>query len=392
MNFTDSDMQIKQYDADKALDHDGSEIELQGDGIIISARHRHPFPTEIIQLILNHVRQRDLYTWALASKQFHMIVSPMLWHAPQLPNKVSVDRFLIGVAESSRGRMMGQHIRNLDIEGDSWTDTYLLLLMPHLYHLEHFAINNNETHITNESLQHLPRHCPHLVRLRLDHHDVTPATVHAIAHHCFQLRHLILIDCPAFSIDALALLGTRPLSKLCLLFKDPYNLSATMVRTFATWDGLTHVLIGCVADRTITKQLLATTGWPSLMTFYLFDCEGVDDAALVPFLRTHPSLLRLHLGPRCQITDASLDAMARLLPALTELTLTISHHAQLPSFMAIRRLVRRSQRPLTQITLENCPPSVLDAFPLVTEYSGTMAVLEQKSLDEIRSGGGGSER
>ncbi|CAO3593647.1 unnamed protein product [Absidia cylindrospora] len=380
MNLTGNDdsMQIKPYD-DQSLDQDRSAIELA----IISTPHRRPFATEIMQLILDHVAQPDRYTCTLVSKQFNTIANPLLWNAPQLQSKATVDKFLVGVAESSRMGMMGQHIRKLDMMGDFWTDTHLLLLMPYLFLLEHFAIHN-KTDITNESLQHLFRHCPHLISLRLDRHDgLTYSTVHAFAHHCPQLRELILVSCPTLPLATLALLGTRRLTKLCLFFHHQHCLTTDMVRAFATWDTLTDVLLANVTEP-ITKQLMATNSWPLLTTFYVFDCHGIDDATLIPFLQSHPSLSRLHLGPSCENTDASLDAIATCLPALTVLTLTL--HRYLSSSTAIRRLVARCPA-LTLLTLEHSTRRTLDDFPEVSEHPGATAIFTQKALDEIRCAG-----
>ncbi|CAO3593728.1 unnamed protein product [Absidia cylindrospora] len=314
-------------------------------------------------MIVDHVsdfHQRDLHACSLVNKQFHEVTNPLLWRAPKLDNDLALNRLITYLIDAESPSHLTNQIRSLTLHGEHWTDTYLLLLLPYIRHLETLNIGDstnkdNITKITNESLKHLPRHCRRLEELDVSRCYLSKSFYLELGQHCHQLRALALEHCPNLPPDIFKLLDACLLDCVYLDYQYPPlgKLYGELVTDMARLDRLNSLTMKGL-DAANTKQLVAqnTTTWPYLYRLHLDHCDMLDDTTLIPFLRSHPELYNIDLSSGSSIvgvTDATLDAMTEHLPDLDYLSLT---NVSNTSPEAIRRLVRGALK-LTTLALEN---------------------------------------
>lgn len=125
----------------------------------------------------------------IVDNAFYAIVNRLLWSEPVLTN---LQRFLDCLAATEQP--LGHYVRNLHLDNTVCTDHQLLLLMPHIQHLETLSIENDyhatasPPLITNTSLQHLSQ----LTSLSFYFVHLSEPTVRGFGQHCRQLCELIV--------------------------------------------------------------------------------------------------------------------------------------------------------------------------------------------------------
>ncbi|CAO3588586.1 unnamed protein product [Absidia cylindrospora] len=401
--------QMKRY----AEDHEKSTIQVKPDGTGIITPSFRPLPNEILariidyvlelpngQLFLRHIyqhtQQRDLYTWTLVNRQFYAIANPLLWQEQLLDGMVQPGHMqrLLDCLAVTQQHSLGHYIRTLSFNDTSCTNDEFLRLMPYIRHLTSLKIENmtfatNLHAITNQSLQHFPRHCPHLTSLTLINIYLSQATIHTIGQHCHQLVDFTLISADGLWFDTFCALSCCPLEKLTLTydadqFRDDEQrkttggiLTENMVMDMTRFQDLTHLILKGFA----TCSLIITQNnnnnnicWPCLNTLELGDGDTIDDTTWIHFMQLHPHLASIELS-NAHLTDASLDAMAVYLGDLSSL---VFNHVDGISSVGVRRLIRNC----TQLVYAgfNACGNIVDT----SGYHNLAWHLDRNAMDDIR--------
>ncbi|CAO3593748.1 unnamed protein product [Absidia cylindrospora] len=370
------------------LDQRRSKIELKDDGTLIITPHFRQFPTEIISLIVHHVLSQQhphsLYQYTLVNRQFYTEVNPLLWKSPNIQTEGGLDLFSCALMQSP----MGNHIRQLHVRGEYWTDIYFSLLMPHLRHLEAITIDDT-TAITDACLRHLPRHCPKLTSVTLAQRAMSPVVCKALGQHCHHLDHLALeLDSSSDSSPTvLEALEGCPLARISINFSGQADAtSEEIIADLSRFRLLTHLEFNKVAP-TSTKQLFLikrlTPAWPQLTSLSLVKCRLIEDADLIPFLQSHPGLTDIRLGGGGQYTDEALYVMSVCLPQLAKVSLAYNQRI---TSEGVRRLIRNCHY-LVSFTSRSCnqlSPADFPEAPDPWDEPQRVCKLRKKQMDRIR--------
>ncbi|CAO3588486.1 unnamed protein product [Absidia cylindrospora] len=332
----------------------------------------------------------------------------VIQHAPQsivvacaiLGNDTASALFLSGMIHTStRTKVVGQYTRQLSLRGRYWTDTRFTRLLPHVRGLEHLIICSRAT-ITDASFQHLARHCQQLKTLEICSATLTQPSFLALGHYGHQLERLRLHYCAGLPSNLFDLISTCPLQVLEL--ECPTSAAGdddddehmwltggiqkchrlTSLKIYGPSAKTIHHLLHQASSTTTTSDSNSNTSscWPQLTKLDLMNCNMIDDATLVPFIKSHPHLQDLHLEASC-FTDASLDAMASdALPQLACVYFTKNPHI---SSNGVRRLVWHGLG-LVSVKIFGCRHIQSAHFP-VPRFSYTKeVVMDQAVIDMTR--------
>ncbi|ORZ07177.1 hypothetical protein BCR42DRAFT_426465 [Absidia repens] len=291
-------------------------------------------------------------------------------------------RFLDGLIEATRSSsssMVGHFIQHIQLAGPFWTDTTLLVLLKHVPRLTCLAIGC-KTGITDTSIQHLGRHCPHLTGLSLDRVPVTQLAMDAIGQQCRHLRQLSLASCHALGSHTFAALVHCPLQDVTLRSPSPWMMTHVGIKDVMQGiHGVTHLALPGSHTAFIEQLLLllsssspATTNnhhhhqqllLPHLESLTISHYQGKpmtpgDPAALIPFLQTHGSGRLKELGLCFGVfSDSTVDALvaALLLESQQKLGILVLRWdgTRSVSVHAIRRLIQQCPR-LRYMSLAMC--------------------------------------
>ncbi|ORZ07333.1 hypothetical protein BCR42DRAFT_495918 [Absidia repens] len=356
-HFTRGDTKkIRRY-AEEIVHHERSTIQVKPDGTVVITPHPRQLPNEILACIIDHVaepldpydpvchrpwfeEQNDLYTCTLVNKQFYSVANHLLWQEPKLKvGRRHMQRLLDCLAATEQP--MGQSIRRLVLRNTTCDDYKLLLLMPHIPHLESLSIENVDftdevSPITSRCLEHLPPHCPRLTSIELNNIQMMSDTCHEIVQYCHHLTE-ITVYCG-------------------------YELM-TFANDF---------------QRNIKKRDSTMVLWPHLKKLRLEDALDIDSATFIYFIETHPHLQLIHLGGAL-LTDASLDAMTVFLPNLRKLYL--SDASELSSG-GVRRFIQNCQE-LVRVELRQCEFVISDLLE-THDDDGDHLYLNENDIAKIR--------
>ncbi|CAO3593727.1 unnamed protein product [Absidia cylindrospora] len=385
LNVEVDDIVRRMRDATEILGRNTNTFKCQPDGtIVIQPRYRQ-FPTEIVAMIVDHVcdfdDQRDLHACSLVNKQFHKVSNPLLWQSPKLNNELSLDRLVTYLSVAESPSLLTKQIQTLRVHGKHWTDAYLLLLLPYLRHLETLNIGDytskyNTTNITDQSLKHLPRHCRRLKLLDMTRISLSHQFFLHLGQHCPQFNALALDHCPHLPPNIFKLLDACPLDCVFFNYQDsPLGIMyGELVTDIAQLDSITtltpHGLSSLHTKLLIDQATSRPSSWPHLSELTLSNATTLDDATLIPFLRSHPRLDDILLSSAHSIrgvTDATLDAMVTSLPDLSKVSLTNFPNTSPDGF---RRLVRGAPK--------------LQLLTLVNACHVDNKVLDPTALDKVR--------
>ncbi|CAO3593729.1 unnamed protein product [Absidia cylindrospora] len=349
-------------------------------------------------MIVDHVcdfdDQRDLHACSFVNKQFHMVANPLLWNDPQLLDSTALNRLVRYLSDAESPSQLTNQIKSLTLDGKHWTDAYLLLLLPHLRHLENLRIGDSAsdditTSLTYESFYHLPRHCRQLKELDVSRSYLSESVYLELGQHCHQLCVItidhsmflppnifeLLAACPLTSIwidyheSPLGVLGAE--GDRLVAMAQPGQMDfltfSQLVTDLPHFHHLAYLSINGLRSSNVER--LFTFSWPKLVKLHLDDCSTLDDATLIPFLQAHSHLDDISLsGSNIPgVTNATLDTMAASLPHLRHLNLI-----NLPntSLGGMRRLVRGAP--------------YLASLKLVNACDTGNKILDQSALDKVR--------
>ncbi|ORZ07180.1 hypothetical protein BCR42DRAFT_426468 [Absidia repens] len=359
-------------------------------------------PAEIVSAILHHVVEKDYYACSLINRSFYKATNPLLWQAPTLRNGSKAQLFMKCLVEAQQQQQqhhhVGKHIRRLT-SNVPWTDTDLLqLILPHMSHLEHLALETAKN-ISDISMEPIAQHCPHLITLHLNGSLITQQTMNALGQHCHQLTNLILDYAPHLSPNTLT-----PLVHRCPLRKVLLSAYAATGGTWMTVDetvkdllcfrGLTSLtILGSspeVLKSVLLQQQQQQVSWPELTVLNLDDgSRDVGDSDFIPFLQIHPGLTELSLT-RCELTSATVMAMAAHLPNLSLVDVSQNGYQSL-STTSVRHMVRQCPL-LTSLDLSDSGLEIND-FPeleMLWDHPAYLYTLKlkQDAIERIRSAPG----
>ncbi|CAO3593744.1 unnamed protein product [Absidia cylindrospora] len=428
------DFEYSKRDIHEILDYTSNTIEHQPDGSVIITPHLRQFPTEIIASIAHHlVDQADLYRCTLVNQQFYAVVNPMLWRAPYLWNKPSLQRFLTCLVDAEQPCIVRQRIRKLEVSGTHWTDLHLSMLIPYLRCLEDFTMDNNyDTEITNTSLEMLPRHCPNLRSFSVHcFHRLGTSMLETLSQHAHQLRAFTFYHSNRSPVTALDQLAKCPLLEDLTIYSTNWR-QFPMIK-LKKMHRLTHLTIRSDKDDYLDdysddgvdddddddsdddgdndsddddgdKRLsgvalfnfnnsydTVTDGhaslslhWPHLTHFSFHNgtrSTTLDDVQLIRFLQSHPQLQYLKLVGG-DYTDHALDVMTTtsLVPLVSSLHLRNNFNIT-PN--GARRLIQNWPQ-LTSLTFDICFRIQRSHFPESSYKDRHCVKLDRKAMDNVR--------
>ncbi|CAO3593638.1 unnamed protein product [Absidia cylindrospora] len=408
-HFTRGDAkQMKRY-AEELLQHERSTIKVKSDGTVIITPHPRQLPNEILEHIINYLleetdsnmhrpdsrqmdQQLDLCTCTLVNKQFYAIAHPLLWREPVFEfDPTQLQRMLDCLATATTKQPPGHHIKRLELDFITCTDTELLLLMTHIPHLETLSLanpNGTDTYlpITSTSLQHLPRYCSKLTSLSLSHIRLSEATIRAVGQHCHQLTKLELYCVVGLRDDFLSALSNCPLKKIRYCHVGERILTEKLVMDMTRFQDLTELNLTIFEPSSVIMTIAnnTTAPWPRLKILNLGQCDAIDDATFICFIKSHPHLQVIRLDG-ATLTDASLDAMAVSLRDLRRLILIKVNSI---SSGGVRRWIHNSCQRLVSAKFQDCDQIVArDVLETYNDHVGFLN-LNEHDIAKIRSAQG----
>ncbi|ORZ07391.1 hypothetical protein BCR42DRAFT_426176 [Absidia repens] len=326
--FTGDDTKQIQRHIENSLQHERNTIQVRPDGTVIITPHFRQLPNEIQARNINHVdeasqrhpyliddsrpfdQRQDPYTCTLVNKRFHLEANPSLRQEPVLDVEPTNLQPLLDCLAATE-QPLRYHTSRLLLKNTTCTDTELLLLMPHIRHLETLSIKNVDSTndfspITDTSVQHLPRYCSQLTSLEIHNIHLSGATIRSIARHCRQLTEL----------------------------------------TVHPGEGLMP-LANTLQHRKTENDL--TTPWPHLKKLSLGHCYDVKHIIFIYFIEGHPHLQCIRLED-ATLKDESLTDMAFRLRDLRELVLVRVNRI---TSGGVRRFIQKAQR-LVRVECREC--------------------------------------
>ncbi|ORZ11595.1 hypothetical protein BCR42DRAFT_421396 [Absidia repens] len=345
-------------------------------------------PAEIFALIMDQVSTEDLLACTLINRSFYSVANPILWRSPRIRTDTTAHLFLQSIMASSSSsprKQVGRHIRHVFLHSRYWTDATLLQLLEHAEGLEVLDIYS-ASRVTDESLVHLPRHCPRLQSLYLIASRISQPTFVALGQHTKDLRRLNLLLCNHLSWRLFSTLVACPLEELALsidklvdIHDDDIQVTTKRIAyDLIRLDRLKDLRLHGVSRlfmKELSQLIAATTenSWPNLSKCSLAGYSGSGDDVgddmdddnsssmdehVIRFIESHRGLTCLHL-PDIGITDTTLDAIGKLL-STSLLSLNVSYNDQV-SAITLRRLVHQCPL-LTNVSINYCKIDA-SAFP-----------------------------
>ncbi|CAO3601066.1 unnamed protein product [Absidia cylindrospora] len=354
--ITDTTKQNKRSARD-ILDDDTSTVEFYPNGTILIRPRPHHLPPGLGSLIVRHLSsQHDLHAFALVNKLCYSEANPLLWKEPKIQNETTL-RLVITSLTDRRTSPIWKYF--------SWT-----------------AIVARR--ITNQSFQHVARHCPKLLTLRLSYFQATGQSLAPLAHHCPQLHHISFNFSPSFSPDVWIALASFPRLEILSITLDPVwqrNMDSLLDLTLLRH--LTRLDISYASPGTKDSLLTAASTnvtWPHFTHLHII-CSTGKNATFIQFMQSHSHIQDLKLGGS-DINDIVLDAMAPALPHLTRVEFDMLYGISADGVLG---LVRQAPQ-LTFVKLSSCGKLFDKDAPDYQYKMSRLIVLDQVKLDRIRSG------
>lgn len=266
-------------------------------------------------------------------------MNPVLWRTIHVHNQIFFTKLVAGLL-TSPDKSLGQHVRFVDIDV-TMTDSHLLLFTKHLPLLKKLKLFD-ASGITDTGIDYLAQYCPHLKSLYITNGspEITAHAVRTIGQRFTELCSIYLCRCRGISPSGgtFSALKACPLRKLYLdvgnlVSIENVGIAAELVLDLLRLRRLTNVLlIFCphyfsqlfyTIKASNERAALATNAcyWPNLTDFLMNGCHGVDDSAMVTFIKTQPRLVRFTISGS-RFTDTVLEAISTFLPWLVVLNIS----------------------------------------------------------------------
>lgn len=299
-------------------------------------------PLEVLRLVMDYFSAHaDLQSCLLVNHCFYGAAIPAVWHTPREMGKNVPESRQLGLFHD-----FGSHVRHISF-GPRKNARTILKLLSHTPLLTDLTLV--QAPVMDHHVEAIVRQCPALQRIKFDRLEwISGRSLTFLAHCCSQLTDLSLADCSELSPGSLLTNGFELGQKVkrLTLGSKPVPLAAHPHPSLFSF-GNNRTMSGHRARHSATGSFSDYSSLPSeggnsfseLSELCIWGHNGVTDARLITFLRTHSRLLSLSLKS-CLVTKDTLATIATFLPDIQTLDLAGSSGLR---FRHIRKLV------------ENCP-------------------------------------